>query len=293
MSDEPEEIAIEGEAPAAIPGQEIVTVAKTPLSADDQGILPIIPRNTEEASRYAAALIRADMVPDAYRYTGKDVTRLFQRGQEVREGDPNAPLILAGILKSLEVGLPPQTGLGSILPLNGRFTIWGDGAVALVQRDRVITKQTARRIGPGFDPELEIGAWPIEYGWEVSYWRRHQDEPYVGRFTVRDAKRAGLWMNSKKQPWIQYPDRMLFNRARAFALRDGFADCLYGLGIREELLDAIKDEDGVYQVGTRHKSALDDEPETAAIEHQPEPTVDLGAEKVKAEPPADLLNRDF
>jgi len=38
-------------------------------------------------------------------------------------------------------------------------------------------------------------------------------------------------------PWIEHPDRMLKIRARAFPLRDGFADALAGLAIREEVED--------------------------------------------------------
>jgi hypothetical protein len=54
---------------------------------------------------------------------------------------------------------------------------------------------------------------------------------------VRDARRAKLWNNPKKLPWVEHPKRMLKWRARAFAMRDGFADCLMGLSIREEVED--------------------------------------------------------
>ena len=56
------------------------------------------------------------------------------------------------------------------------------------------------------------------------------------RFSVQDARRAGLW--GRPGPWSQYPQRMLQMRARAFALRDAFADVLGGLYLREELEDA-------------------------------------------------------
>jgi hypothetical protein len=64
-----------------------------------------------------------------------------------------------------------------------------------------------------------------------------QLELYVGRFSVRDARRAGLWTNTKKKPWFEHPKRMLQWHARAYAMRDGFADCLMGLAIREEVED--------------------------------------------------------
>src|SRR5690606_6210149 len=59
--------------------------------------------------------------------------------------------------------------------------------------------------------------------------------PIKATFSVADAKKAGLW--GKQGPWQQYPKRMLSMRARAFALRDGFADVLRGLGIAEEVQD--------------------------------------------------------
>ena len=206
MSDEPETQETAVKVPAVMP-----------LSADNNEILAVIPRNTEEAARYAKAFIAAGIVPQAYTYS-ENVLEHGTGNILIRKGDPNKELILMGILKSLEVGLPPITGLGTIVPINNRFTVWGDGAIALIQRNRVISKHFDRRIGPSFDPNLELALWPDEYGWEVSYWRVGQDEPYVGRFTVKDAKRAKLW-NSNRDPWQKYADRMLFNGARAVALR--------------------------------------------------------------------------
>jgi hypothetical protein len=46
-----------------------------------------------------------------------------------------------------------------------------------------------------------------------------------------------LWTNPKKKPWFEHPKRMLQWRARAYAMRDGFADCLMGLAVREEIED--------------------------------------------------------
>ncbi|MGH6729111.1 MAG: hypothetical protein ACREBK_03065, partial [Sphingomicrobium sp.] len=98
--------------------------------------------------------------------------------------------------------------------------------------------------------------------------------PYIGRFTVRDAERAGLWMNAKRKPWVHYPKRMLFNRARAFALRDGFADALAGLSITEEVLDTLPPVEEAAKL--RPPSLADDEPVT----------------ELPQEPPQDALERE-
>ena len=134
----------------------------------------------------------------------------------------------------------PQTGLSGLLPLNGRFAVWGDLAAALVHRTGAVAKQQTVEIGAGsFDFGAHPSEWPDVFGIRFLIWRVGQDDPYVGEFTVRDAKRAGLWNNARKQPWVMYPRRMLYNRARAFALRDGFADGLAGLTIAEEVVDYL------------------------------------------------------
>jgi hypothetical protein len=47
-------------------------------------------------------------------------------------------------------------------------------------------------------------------------------------------------LTRKEGPWRSYPQRMLKMRARSWTLRDGFADVLRGLHIREEVDDFIE-----------------------------------------------------
>ena len=73
---------------------------------------------------------------------------------------------------------------------------------------------------PGFDRDQENWVAHCEVqrlGWP---------EPIIRSFSVRDAKRAGLWQ--KEGPWMDYPKRMLQMRARAFALRDALRTLLKG-----------------------------------------------------------------
>jgi hypothetical protein len=77
--------------------------------------------------------------------------------------------------------------------------------------------------------------------------RKGSPEPTVRTFSQADAQKAGLW--TKAGPWTQYPKRMLFQRARAFALRDTFADVLKGLRIVEEerdIIEVARQADGSY-----------------------------------------------
>jgi hypothetical protein len=251
MATQAEDVADAPKLPAKVPVQ---------LEAQD-GVRAILPTNLDEAQRYAAGIIRAGIVPEPYKHK-QDVVE----GEQLihRRGDPNAPLILMGVLKAMEIGAPPQTGLAGLLPINDRWAVWGDLAVGLAQSKGLVANQQKRFVGPSFDPSTPLGEWPDEYGVVYSIWRRGQPDPYVGEFTVRDARRANLWLNTRKQPWIQYPNRMLFNRARAFALRDGFADTLQGLAIAEEALDFAPEPHADGGILTVDNSALNDGPVTDA-----------------------------
>jgi hypothetical protein len=174
---------------------------KPPIEAGGT-IQAMIPRNVDETYRLSQALAQAgDMVP-----------RDFQ-------GKPQA--IMAAIIKGLEVGLAPMQALASIAVINGRPTIWGDAIPALIQRsehhiDCVITGENDRRTA-------------------TATLTRSNGQKIVRSFSVADAKLAKLW--GKAGPWSQYPDRMLMMRARTFAVRDGAADALMGLQLREEVAD--------------------------------------------------------
>ena len=98
----------------------------------------------------------------------------------------------------------------------------------------------------------------------------------------RSAKRAGLW--GKQGPWQQFPDRMMQMRARGFTLRDGFADVLGGLYLREEL-EVGDDRREVPMPPVPPVPHTQSQP--AAIEHVPpdpaipEPPVPKGADGAK------------
>jgi hypothetical protein len=177
----------------------------------------IIPQTLEEVFRFAQMVVQARLAPDSY------------------DNDPHK--ICIGILTGAELGVPPMQALKNIAIINKRPAIWGDLAVALCQSKGLLVKFEHRYEGDEGDKVNAGEAFTDDYGCHVLIWRKDQDSPYEGHYTVRDAKRAHLWMNPKKAPWIENPKRMLFNRARAFALRDGFADCLAGLAIAEEARD--------------------------------------------------------
>lgn len=166
-------------------------------------VAAIVPQSFEDAFRIAKAVFAARMAP---------------KGME----SPEACMV--AILHGLEVGLTPMAALQRIAVIHGRPTIWGDGAIGLVRASGLCEgiRETTDGTGDAMTATCEAK-------------RRGEPEPIVRTFSVADAKRAQLW--GKTGPWSQYPARMLQMRARAFALRDGFADVLGGLYLREEVED--------------------------------------------------------
>ncbi|MCX8498128.1 MAG: recombinase RecT, partial [Caulobacteraceae bacterium] len=132
-----------------------------------------------------------------------------------------------GILYGMEVGLSPIAALQRMAIIDGRPTIWGDAALALVQASNLLIsiKEEIH--------EDAIQATGNRLTAICTVTRNGRTEPVTKTFSVEDAKRAGLWQ--KPGPWSDYPKRMLAMRARAFALRDAFPDVLAGLYLREEI----------------------------------------------------------
>jgi hypothetical protein len=138
------------------------------------------------------------------------------------KGKPESCLL--AIQHGSEVGLSPMQSLQSIAVINGRPTIWGDAALALVQACSVC--EYVREYLEGEGDSLTAVCEAKRQGYPA---------PTTVRFSVADAKKASLW--GKTGPWTQYPSRMLQLRARGFALRNAFADALRGLVTAEEAQD--------------------------------------------------------
>jgi hypothetical protein len=137
-------------------------------------------------------------------------------------GKPESCLL--AIQHGAELGLAPMQGLQGIAVVNGRPAVYGDTAKAVCCGSPVCEyiRETIEGDGDKMIATCEAK-------------RRGYPEPTVVRFSVEDAKKAGLW--GKSGPWTQYPKRMLQMRARGFALRDAFPDVLKGLVTAEEAQD--------------------------------------------------------
>ncbi len=171
------------------------------------------PANFEELWRFATLISKTDMVP--------------------KEFSNNAGKILAAVQMGHELGLPPMQSLQHIAVINGRPSLWGDGALAVV------------RAHPMCESMLELDpndALVAGYG-ECIIKRRGQVDRIIRRFTLEQAKAAGLMDRGQTAeakaagPWQRYRGRMLQMRARAWCMRDAIPEALKGIAIREEQYD--------------------------------------------------------
>jgi len=175
---------------------------------------------TTEISTQRAGGLALQSFDDAFRFS-KMVAASEFAPKDFR-GKPESCML--AIQHGSEVGLSPMQSLQSIAVINGRPTIWGDAALALVQSSPVCEYVREYTEGEG-DALVAV----------CEAKRRGYPAPTVVRFSVADAKKAGLW--GKSGPWQQYPARMMTLRARGFALRNAFADALRGLITAEEAQD--------------------------------------------------------
>jgi hypothetical protein len=162
------------------------------------------PATITEAMEFSKMLADSSMVPRAYQGKPQDIMVCVQWGYEI--------------------GLAPMQALQNIAVINGKPSVYGDAAMALVQASAVCEDVQEYFEGEGTPNPIA-----------VCVAKRRGRKEVVAKFSVEDAKRAGLW--GKTGPWQAYPKRMMQMRARGFALRDAFPDVLKGLITAEEAQD--------------------------------------------------------
>lgn len=168
----------------------------------------LAPRDMNELWKFSSMIAGSDLAPK--QYIGKPAN------------------VAVAIEMGMELGLRPMQALQNIAVVNGRPSIYGDAALALVK-----TSGLCRAHREVFDGEPYQDTFRC-----IVTTQRVGEEPHVEEFSVGDAKRAELW--GKQGPWKQYPRRMLQMRARGFALRNVYPDVLMGTLTSEEAGDVIE-----------------------------------------------------
>lgn len=222
--------------------------------------LPIIPQTIEDALRIGKALVLSGMVPKALTTGAKSQEEVAAR-------------VMVVLMKGLELRRPPMWSMANIYVVNNRPSVWGDGAL-----DLIMTHPDFVDIRETLTGDQKTPAWTARC--EID--RRQRDgsiKTTVQEFSWANATGANL---TNKGPWKLYPQRMLKMRARAWAIRDSFADALAGLGIKEEqddipvatttdtsfLTDSLPSADATPGVGTAAKliQAIDEAQSDVAVD---------------------------
>jgi hypothetical protein len=216
------------------------------------------PQTMTEAIDFSNMLSKSTMVPKAYQNKPEDVLVAVQWGYEL--------------------GLAPLQALQNIATINGKPSVYGDAAMALVQNSPVCEDVKEYFEGEGTSNPIA-----------VCVAKRKNRTEVISKYSVEDAKRAGLW--NKQGPWTQYPKRMLQMRARGFALRDAFPDVLKGLITVEEAQDYPDDTAAPQAPQIKHANPLDAIPsvsvsevevlETPAVECSENTTVEIVSDQIQ------------
>ena len=162
------------------------------------------PSNFSELDAFCQRITRSGMVPQAYKNKPEDAAIAVMWGSEL--------------------GLPPLQSLNAIAVINGRPAIWGDALPGLA-----LSKGHILDIQESFEGKEDTDAFTA-----VCVVTRPSGSLVTQRFSVADAKKAGLW--GKQGPWQQYSRRMLQLRARSWAIRDAAPHLTFGPAA-EELRD--------------------------------------------------------
>ncbi|HUU93212.1 MAG TPA: hypothetical protein VM238_18615 [Phycisphaerae bacterium] len=187
------------------------------MGAESEKHLPAIPMNgrgvvlatLEDAFRFAKMVCISGLAPKSFDAPEK---------------------VLVAVQAGAELGLSAIVSLQNMAVINGKMTIMGDLAKALVQNSAVCEYIKP----PQWTGTLKGG----DRACTVTSKRTDQEQPLVTIFGIEEAKIAKLWGKRGKDgqdtPWITYPERMLYYRALSFNLRDNFADVLKGIHLTEE-----------------------------------------------------------
>ncbi|MGT9149806.1 hypothetical protein [Aeromonas hydrophila] len=164
------------------------------------------PQNLQEAMQLADMLANSNLVPKSYQGKAGDVLVACQWGSEI--------------------GLKPLQALQNIAVINNVPAVWGDALVALVR-------------GSGLCEYIKQD-WDAATKTAICSVKRRGEPEETRTFSEEDARLAG---HLNKDTYKKNLQRMLSIRARAFALRDVFADVLKGLKVAEEVEDYPVEKD--------------------------------------------------
>ena len=172
-------------------------------------------RNLDDVERFAELVYKSTLVPKEYRNNKADVVGVIAFG--------------------LELGLNPMAALQNVSWINGKPSVYGDMALAMVEASGLL--EAFDEVDPEAAQRTGVARCTL---------KRRGKPPITRTYTKAMAEQAKLW--GKAGPWSEHSGRMLQMRARGWALRDAFSDVLKGLYTVEEARDIelTPDQAGTY-----------------------------------------------
>ncbi len=177
-----------------------------------QGAQTLAFNGFESILKFATTVSKTNLVPKTYKDKPEDAA--------------------VAIVYGMEIGLPPLASLQNIAVVNGMPTVWGDAQLSIVQSSGAYEWHKTSYSGSLEDETLNVK-------FEVK--RKDMSQSVVKEFSIKDAKAANLW--GKGGTWKTHPKQMLGYKARAFALREAFADILKGIHSKEEMEGEVEIKD--------------------------------------------------
>lgn len=189
----------------------------------------LVPTTIQEAWLFCSKMAQSFNLPESYYKMPKNLPDGMNPEDMPNIMDIATGRALQAMQLGMEVGLPPAQSIQSIIVLNGVGTIWGDSQLALVLSSgkSKYVKEYTLPVGERMWMDDKDSIPNKAFTWVCETWRVGDTEPHLGRFSVQDAITAGLW--GKDRTWKTHKNRMGMYKARAFCLRDKYADVLKGL----------------------------------------------------------------
>jgi hypothetical protein len=172
-----------------------------------------------DAMKLVNGALRIETAGDAYR-----MARLVM-GSELANPKWTEKEIFLILLNGQELGLSVNQALRNSYIVNNKVNIYGAAPKALVEASGLLEDFK----------QYEEGVYPEDNFTAVVVSKRRGRDPITTKYSVADAKEAGLWDKSaidkngvERAPWQTNRRRMLHWRALQFNLTDNFPDVLQG-----------------------------------------------------------------
>lgn len=203
------------------PNPSAVTIRK-----NDNSLVPLIPTDAEGVFKVSQYLAKSDLVPKSF----------GQRPENV----------FAAIMYGREIGVSAMQALSNIAVVNGRPSVWGELATALVRQSGLCESLTYKFEGSGATLKcIATGK------------RKGDTESHTETFSMEDAKVAGF---DKKDTYLKHPKDMLMWKALHRLFKFLWADVIKGISIREVADDIPMEEVGTVEIEAPEKAAAPAQP---------------------------------